>query len=91
MTESIRIIPEDELVGVELVPPKGCDLYYIKLVGIGPQALKQNQDIPSNLLSTTRGFYLVAPTTDIETSLISIIQRAFAERRMQMEVKDGSA
>ncbi len=91
MTEAIRIIPEDELTGVELMPPQGCDLYYIKLVGIGPQALEQNKNVPSNLLGQTKGFYLVAPTVEIETSLISIIQRAFAERRMQMEAKDGSA
>jgi hypothetical protein len=61
------------------------DLYYIKLVGIGPNALAAKNGNADEVIKDIPGHYFRAPIDDIEQQLIDIIKRCFADRRQQME------
>ena len=78
-----QAIPENEVVGKLLAVEDGNDLYYIKLVGIGPQALAAKNGSAADVVDEVPGYYFVAPTDDIETQIIAIVKSCFADRRKQ--------
>jgi len=79
-----RVIPESELTG-EVSVPEGCDLYYVKLVGIGPNALSAKGGVAADVVGSVQGYYFIAPTDEIEDRLVQIVRRCFANRRSQKQ------
>lgn len=80
-----QAIPESEAEGKLFAVPEGSDLYYIKLVGIGPNALAEKNGSAADVVDGVQGYYFVAPTDEIEEQLVSIVKRCFDARRQQKE------
>lgn len=77
------VIPEEEAQDKQLVVPDDHDLYYVKLVGLGPNALAQEEGIASRVVDGVQGYYFLGPINVIEEQLVTIVRRCFADRRKQ--------
>ena len=79
----IKIILEQDILGKAISISNDNDLFYIKLVGIGPNALKEHSNKPSDVIEKVYGFYVVGSKDKIENSIIDIVHNAFEHRRKQ--------
>lgn len=85
-----QVIPENEAANKLFSVPDGHDLYYVKLVGIGPNALARHNGSAAKVIDEVQGHYFVAPPDQIEEQLIAIVRRCFANRRQQLEGTNGT-
>lgn len=83
-----NVIPEAS-ISEKVVVPDGSDLFYFKLVGIGPKTLEINEGSAAKIVATVGGYFIVAPRAEIQQAIVDIVSRAFAQRKTQMEDNDG--
>lgn len=71
-----KIIKEDDLFDKALDVDQGNKLFYIKLVGIGPNALSEHANAPVQVVQGQPGFFLISDPNEIRQTLHEIVDRA---------------
>jgi hypothetical protein len=84
-----RIIKESDLGEKQVSVPEGHDLYYFKIVGIGPKTLSESGGLPGKIPEVVPGFFILGSRETIEADIHDIVKRAFEHRKNQMESQNG--
>lgn len=73
-----KVIPEGEVEGkpISVNFDEGQHLYYLKLIGVGPNTLERTNSQPLDVLKSVGGHLVVGTEAELREALHAIVDRA---------------